>query len=163
MCSSCLNVLLQINFILSISLECFWFLVWQTYNFFSILTSDFGFCDRSRTYFSELIFHKNSFNGPNSSIVVVQIRSPMEMVVARIEPMTHWLRGSRSCSFVDHIKRFNSGCPKMFLCCHHPGGSFIYWAHATSLTCKAKVLSTNTSHTFIVLVQFVHTITQEEQ
>ena len=33
--------------------------------------------------------------------------------------------------------------------CHHPGGSFIYWAHVTSLTCKVTVPSINTSHSWI--------------
>ena len=28
-----------------------------------------------------------------------------------------------------------------FKVCHHPGGSFIYWANVTSLTCKADVQS----------------------
>ena len=32
--------------------------------------------------------------------------------------------------------------------CHHPGGSFIHCALATYLTSKAKVLQTNTSHTW---------------
>ena len=35
--------------------------------------------------------------------------------------------------------------------CHHPGGSFIYGAHVTSLTCKPKVQSTNTSPTLMIL------------
>ena len=33
--------------------------------------------------------------------------------------------------------------------CHHRGGSFIYWAQVTSLTCIANVQSTNTYHTRI--------------
>ena len=37
-----------------------------------------------------------------------------------------------------------------FKAIHLPGGSFIYWAHVTSLTCKANVQPTNTtSHTWI--------------
>ena len=42
-----------------------------------------------------------------------------------------------------------------FLSCYLLGGSFIYWAHVTSLTCKANVQSTKTSHTWI---DFVYTI-----
>ena len=35
--------------------------------------------------------------------------------------------------------------------CQHPGGSFIYWALVTSLTCKANVQSTYTSHQLLTL------------
>ena len=37
----------------------------------------------------------------------------------------------------------------VFLSCHHPGWSFIYWAHVTPLTCKANVRPINTTHTQI--------------
>ena len=36
--------------------------------------------------------------------------------------------------------------------CHHRGGSFIYWAHVTSLRCKANVQSINTFRTLIDIV-----------
>ena len=40
------------------------------------------------------------------------------------------------------------GCKLFFKGCHHPGGSFIYWAHISPLKCsKANVQSINTSHT----------------
>ena len=39
---------------------------------------------------------------------------------------------------------------------HHPSGSFIYWAHVTSLACKANVQSTNTYHTWIDIVYTNH-------
>ena len=40
--------------------------------------------------------------------------------------------------------------------CHHPVGSFIILAHATSLTCKENVQSTNTSHPRIDIVYTNH-------
>ena len=40
-------------------------------------------------------------------------------------------------------------CLIFFEGCHHPGGSFINWAHVTSLTCKVNVRSTKTSHSLI--------------
>ena len=40
----------------------------------------------------------------------------------------------------------------LFKGCHHPGGSFIYWAHVPSLTSKANVQSTITSQTWIDIV-----------
>ena len=36
--------------------------------------------------------------------------------------------------------------------CYHPGGSFIYKYHATSIWCKTNVQSTNFSHTLIDIV-----------
>ena len=39
---------------------------------------------------------------------------------------------------------------------HHPGRSFIDWAHVTSFTFKANLQSTNTSHTWIDIVSTNH-------
>ena len=40
--------------------------------------------------------------------------------------------------------------------CQHPGGSFIYWVHVTSPTCKANVQSTKTSHAWNDIVSKNH-------
>ena len=50
------------------------------------------------------------------------------------------------------LKKWN--LETFFKGCHHPGGSFIYWAHVTSLTCKANVQS---RHSSLTQIDTVHT------
>ena len=87
--------------------------------------------------------------------------APVEKIVTSVDDVRERFPAISKSKFrftlIEGFSKWNPENSVIELCffkaIHLPGGSFIYWAHVTSLTCKANAQPTNTtSHTWIDIV-----------